>query len=100
MNRSSCGATVLRVVVGIVFLVHGWQKLFQMGLPAVTGMFTQINIPLPAISAPVVTFVELLGGAALVLGLLTTWAAALLAIDMVGAILLVHLRNGFSMQKM
>ena len=96
-NKAQCSLTVLRVVVGIVYFAHGWQKLFTYGLAGVHGTFTQMGIPLPAISSPLVTFVELLGGAALVLGVLTRWAAVLLAIDMAGAILLVHLKNGFFM---
>ena len=89
------GLTILRVVVGIVFLMHGGQKLFVFHLSGTIGFFTHVGIPLPAISAVAVTFVEFLGGIALILGLLTQWAAALLAIDMLGAIVLVHLRNGF-----
>jgi putative oxidoreductase len=89
------GLTVLRVVVGIVFLMHGQQKLFGFGIHGTIGFFTHAGIPLPAVSAVVVTFVEFMGGIALILGLLTRWAAALLAIDMLGAIFLVHLKNGF-----
>jgi len=91
----SCGITVLRVVVGIVFLAHGWQKLFGFGFHGVAGMFGGMGIPLPAVSAVVVTLVEFLGGAALIIGLLTRWAAALNGFDMVVAILVVHLKNGF-----
>jgi len=94
-QRMALGVTILRIVVGIVFVVHGAQKLFVFGLGGITGFFVQSHIPLPAIAAPVVTFVEFLGGIALILGVFTRIAAILLAIDMAGAILFVHGRNGF-----
>lgn len=95
-SRLSLGLAVLRVVVGVVFLVHGYQKLFQMGIPGVTGFFTQIGAPLPQLTAPLVSVLEFGGGLALILGLLTPVVAALLAADMLGAMLLVHLPNGFN----
>jgi putative oxidoreductase len=92
----SCGLTVLRVVVGIVFFVHGYEKLFKMGFHGVAGMFGHMGIPLPAVSAVVVTLVEFVGGILLITGLATRVAAALNAVDMTVAILVVHLKNGFS----
>lgn len=94
---SSCGITVLRIVVGAVFLAHGAQKLFVYHIAGVSGMFSHIGIPLPGISAVVVSLVEFVGGIALVLGVATRLAAALIAIDMLVAILAVHLKNGFFM---
>lgn len=89
------GLMVLRLAVGIVFVMHGGQKLFIYGFHNVAGMMTRMGIPLPGVFAVVVTLIEFLGGWALLLGLLTRCAALALAIDMIVAILKVHLRNGF-----
>lgn len=95
-SRLSFGLAVLRVVIGVVFLVHGYQKLFVMGIGGVTGFFTQIGVPLPQLTALLVSVLEFGGGLALILGLLTPVVAALLAADMLGAMVLVHLPNGFN----
>jgi putative oxidoreductase len=92
------GLTILRVVVGIVFLVHGSQKLFLMGFGGVAGMMEGLGVPAPGLFAVIVTLVEVLGGLALILGLFTRLAAIPLAVDMLVATLTVHLPNGFSAQ--
>jgi putative oxidoreductase len=89
------GITVLRVVVGAVFLVHGLQKVFVMGIADLGGMFGGMGLPLPMVAAIIVTAVEALGGLALILGLYTRWAAIPLAIVMLVALFMVHLPNGF-----
>ena len=95
MKLQSWGLTVLRVAVGIVFVAHGYQKLFKFGFHGVAGMFGHLGVPMPAVMAVVVTLVELVGGILLIAGLGVRIAAALVAIDMFVAILVVHLKNGF-----
>lgn len=89
------GITLLRIVLGIVFLMHGGQKLFVYGLEGVTGSFTQMGIPAASLAALFTTVAEFGGGLALLLGLFTRVAAALTAVVMLGALFTVHLAAGF-----
>jgi putative oxidoreductase len=97
-STQACGLTILRIVVGIVFLVHGYQKLFHMGFHGVAGFFGHAGIPLPMVSAVIVTLVEFVGGIMLVAGTGVRIAAALNAVDMAVAVLFVHLKHGFGAQ--
>jgi putative oxidoreductase len=94
-KAQSFGLAVLRIVIGVVFFMHGYQKLFKMGFHGVAGMFGHLGIPLPMLFAVVVTLVEFVGGILLITGLATRVPATLLAIDIFVAILTVHLKKGF-----
>jgi putative oxidoreductase len=89
---------VVRVVVGLLFMSHGAQKLFGAfgggGLKGTADMFEAIGLRPGRLHAAGAGGAELVGGALLVLGLLTPVGSALAIAVMVAAILSVHLRNG------
>jgi putative oxidoreductase len=89
------GLTLLRVVTGIVFVMHGWTKVFVWGFEGTAAGFAQMGIPLAAVAGPFVGLLELLGGVALIAGLATRWISIPLAFTMLVAILKVHLGAGF-----
>jgi putative oxidoreductase len=92
----SWAITVVRVALGVIFFAHGAQKVLGWfggyGLKGTTGYFTSIGLPLPVAYA--VCFFEFLGGAGLLLGLLTRPAAVAVIVVMVGAIIKVHWSHG------
>lgn len=88
---------LIRVVVGTIFIAHGWHKLFIQGLGGEDGLiadFAHHGIPQPQMSAWVATILELLGGAFLVLGLLAPLVSGLLILHMLAAMYLVHWSHG------
>ncbi|WP_416062960.1 DoxX family protein [Rhodococcus indonesiensis] len=87
------GLLVARVVLGIVFLAHGLQKVNQ-GYSATKAGFEGMDVPVPALSAFYATWVETLGGIALIIGLLVPVFGVLLLVNMLGAFFFVHIGNG------
>lgn len=86
---------LMRIVTGVVFFAHGYQKIFVQGVSSFAGFLSQIGMPAPNLLAPLVAAIELLGGLALILGLFTRWVAVPLAIVMLVAGVAVHWKQGF-----
>jgi putative oxidoreductase len=88
----------LRVVVGLLFVGHGAQKLFGVfgggGLEGTAGMFDSIGLRPGWLHARAAGTAEFAGGALIALGLFTPFAAAALIGVMTAAIITVHLPNG------
>src|SRR6266849_5182079 len=79
-NRTAKAISLIRVLVGWVFLSEGIQKfLFPEALGV--GRFVKIGIPWPLVMAPFVGVVEIVCGTLLLIGLLTRLAAIPLVID-------------------
>jgi putative oxidoreductase len=98
VSKQTVALGLIRFFVGLVFVLHGAQKLFVYHYAGVTGMFHQIGIPAPEFSAALAITAELVGGLLLMTGLYTRLAAIPVAFTMLVAILQVHLHAGFFAQ--
>jgi len=91
---------LMRLVLGVVFFAHGAQKMLGWfggyGFSGTMGFFTH-NMGIPALLAFLAIAAEFFGGIGLVLGLLSRVAAFGIAVNMVVAVLTVHLPNGLFM---
>jgi putative oxidoreductase len=85
--------TLLRVLVGITFFLHGLPKLSN--LDGFTGFLTSLGVPLPGVAAPVIMVLEVVGGLLLIAGLGTRWISILFAVQMLVTTLLVKSGIGF-----
>lgn len=82
----------LRLAVGVVLAYHGWLKLGDVS--GFAGFVDSLGIPAPELMAYVVTYLEFLGGIALIVGLATRYVAALFVVEMVFTIALVKVDVG------
>ncbi|AVZ40904.1 MULTISPECIES: DoxX family protein [unclassified Dietzia] len=84
------GLLLTRVLLGVVLIAHGWEKLVTNGAGATGEFFDSVGVPAAQAAAVFAGVVELAGGILLVAGLLTQVVAALVVVVMFGAYLFVH----------
>ncbi|MET8862234.1 DoxX family protein [Nonomuraea sp. NPDC004580] len=86
-------ALIARVITGVIFVAHGWQK-WQGGHSAIASGFGEMGIPMPELAAGYAMVVELIGGVLLIIGLAVRPVALLLLVNMLGAIIFAHWGKG------
>ena len=84
---------LLRVALGVIFLAHGLDK-FRGGIDMVEGAFAEWGVPAAGIAAPITATIEVVAGIALLIGLGTRIAAALLGLVIIGALFFVKAEVG------
>lgn len=100
IKYQSYGLFIIRVAIGIAFLLHGSQKLFGFfGGPGLNGFIEYTNsLGVPVLFGYLAAIFEFLGGAMLLLGIATELGALIVIPVMIGAVLLVHGNNGYFIQ--
>jgi putative oxidoreductase len=101
MNQSVEGAFAkwglvpLRLAVGVIFLMHGSQKIFVFGISGTADILRWIGIPGAAFCAVVLMIAEFGGGLSILTGVFARFSAAALAFEMVIAIFTARIKGGF-----
>ncbi|HEX5528499.1 MAG TPA: DoxX family protein [Methylomirabilota bacterium] len=89
------GATLLRLILGVVYIMHAYLAVVVFGPAGMIAYQAKHGVPFAEIGTWYLIVAHGLGGIFLVLGLFTRWAALANVPVMVGALLFVHLKNGF-----
>ena len=85
------GPLPIRILAGLTLLLHGLPKITD--LTGVQSFFPNLGLP-PELAIPV-TFLEVIGGLAILFGILTRIASGLFIIEMIGAVVVAKLSKGF-----
>jgi putative oxidoreductase len=92
---TSYGPTVLRIFLGVIFLMHAYLALVIYTPAGFAAFSAKMGIPLPMVAAWFTILAHGLGGILLIVGLWTRWAALANVLVMLGALAFVHLGEGF-----
>lgn len=86
---------LVRVIIGFNVFMHGWVKINN-GFAGVTAYMTKVGLVPGGLFAGAAMFLETVGAVCIIVGLLTRFFAAALAIELGIAFLVVHLSKGFA----
>ncbi|SFG84581.1 putative oxidoreductase [Corynebacterium spheniscorum] len=85
---------IVRIVLGVIFIAHSWDRFAITGITETTGRFSAANVPQPKLTSWIVAIAEGAGGALLIVGLLTTFVAGALMLMVALGLYFVHLDQG------
>jgi putative oxidoreductase len=88
-HLADLGPLCMRVGVGAVFAVHGWQKFDTIGVSNFAGFLESLNVPAPTTVAWLQTIAEGIGGLMIIAGLMTRLVTLPLIAILIGAITMV-----------
>src|SRR5262245_52890111 len=83
------------MILGVGFMVHGWAR-WSRGPAVFAELLKQADVPLPLANAWLVTLLEMFGGLALLVGAFVAFISIPLILSMLGALLTVNIKYGFS----
>ncbi|RSZ64337.1 DoxX family protein [Corynebacterium hylobatis] len=85
---------IARVILGVILIAHGWDKFQITGLEGITGFFDSIGVPAAAVAAPLVAFLEVVGGILILIGAFTRITGIVITLIMLGAAIFAHIAQG------
>jgi putative oxidoreductase len=89
------GALLMRLALGVSMAVHGYGKVVPHGALNHHAHYI-VSLGLPIWLGYISAYTEFVGGLMLIVGFLTRFAAALIAINMLVALFLVGIHQGFA----
>lgn len=100
-TTSGYEVTIFRIMVGIIFMAHGSQKLFGFfgggGIEGTAGFMESLGLEPAYLMAFFAGVGEFFGGLFLILGFLTRFSGFVTAVISIVALITVHISNGFFM---
>jgi putative oxidoreductase len=95
----SYGATVLRLVLGVIYVMHAYLAAFVYGPAGMASFQKTHGLPFPEIGTWYVILAHGIGGICLIMGALVRVAALVNVPIMAGALFVIHLKQGFFMSR-
>ena len=75
------GIAIVRIMAGIILLLAGYAKWTGPGIAGITGFFTNVGIPAPAVMAPLLMGFEVVGGLLLIVGAFSRFVGAAMIVE-------------------